>query len=92
MAPDSTSIIKLGSQNLKNGLDPAIQATALMLAIRFSKLKTNVLRERDTNSRDRSRLLKQSLQSVYSSKIYIGLGQKRKRIKSLEFKGKKDRG
>ena len=43
----STSAIKPDSQKLRNGVDLAIKAMALILAISLSKLKTHVVRKRE---------------------------------------------
>ena len=46
MALASTTAMRLDSQKKKprNGLDPAVKATALILAITLSKLKTHLVR------------------------------------------------
>ena len=41
-----TSAMKLSSQNAKEWVEPAAKATALILAMLFSKLKTHMLRKR----------------------------------------------
>ena len=56
MALASTSAMRLDSQKrLRNGLDPGIKATALILAISLSKLKTHVVRKREIYCKDRFR-------------------------------------
>ena len=48
MAMAITSTMSLDSQKAKNGMDPAIKAIALILAILLRKLKTHVVRKKYT--------------------------------------------
>ena len=55
MASASTSAMRLDSQKAKEWVDPAIKVMPLILSILLSKLKTHVVRKRETYSKDRFR-------------------------------------
>ena len=68
----------LYSQEKKKWADSTTKATALILDILLSKLKTLVVRKRESHNKNDIQTKKSSKWFIVYLKIYLGLGEKKK--------------